>query len=337
MSQGHERAERPVAVELAEAAATAGYAPSVLNTQPWRWRVLPDALELYAERARQLTATDPEAHLLLLSCGAALHHARLALAAQGWSPRVARLPDPTRPDLLATITPGQRHPADPEAMRLVQTMQVRHTDRRPLSDDPLPPQALEAVLAAVRAEGLNLHILAGPQVYELAAAAQRAATAEAGDERLLAEMAYWTHRRGPDGTGLPAYVTPATPAETTVPSRDFGADGTLPMGPGHDRAAVYGLLYGAEDEPQWWLRAGEALSAAWLTATALGVSVVPLSGAIEMAATRQTLRRLLAGLGYPFLALRLGLADPSTAGPAHTPRLPTAQVVDTSAVRDRPM
>ena len=36
------------------------YAPSVLNTQPWHWRVHPERLELFADRRRQLTVTDPD-------------------------------------------------------------------------------------------------------------------------------------------------------------------------------------------------------------------------------------------------------------------------------------
>ena len=57
------------------------------------------------------------------------------------------------------------------------------------------------------------------------------------------------------------------------------------------------------------------------------------SGAIEVPQTRDVLRRVLAGLGYPYLVLRLGLADPDVAGPPHTPRMPAAQILDTSAVR----
>jgi hypothetical protein len=95
---------------------------------------------------------------------------------------------------------------------------------------------------------------------------------------------------------------------------------------------VYAVLFGDGDEPQGWLRGGEALSAAWLTATTLGVSVVPLSGVIEVTHTRQTLRRLLAGLGDPYLVLRLGVAHPEPGECGRTPRLPAALVIDTSAV-----
>ncbi|MFY1632904.1 Acg family FMN-binding oxidoreductase [Solwaraspora sp. WMMB335] len=324
--------ERPLAAALAEAAAAAGYAPSVHNTQPWRWRVRPDRLELHADRGRQLPATDPDGRLLVLSCGTALHHARIALAAQGWTADVARLPEPDDRQLLAVLRPTGRTPVQPETMRLVQAMQVRHTDRRPVSDEPLPVAAVTAITAAA-GTAVRMQILSSDQVMLLAAAASRAEELESEDPQIRGELDYWTGLAAPAGTGLPEEVLPERVAQTTVPGRDFGRAGTLPVGAGHDRAAVYALLFGDDDEPASWLAAGEALSAAWLTATELGVSVVPLSGAVEVTSTRQTLRRVLADLGYPYLVLRLGIASPDHAGPPHTPRMPATQVVDTSEVR----
>jgi nitroreductase len=315
---------------LAEAAAMAGRAPSVHNTQPWLWTVRPDHLELGLVPDRRLAAADPEGRLAVLSCGAALHHARVALAAEGWEPVVDRLPDPARPDLLAVVAVRGPRPADPAAMREVQSMWVRRSDRRPLSDEPLPADVLTELVAAARAEGVQLHRLTGEQVYDLASAADRAANIEAADERTREELAYWTGRR--DGSGVPLAALPAETPATTVPARDFGRPGTLPVSPGHDRAAVYGLLYGDADERADWLRAGEALSAVWLTATRLGASVLPLSVVIEVDTTRAALRRLVAGLGLPYLVLRLGVADPEHAGTPPTPRLAPDRTVDTSAV-----
>jgi nitroreductase len=330
MSHETPATDRELTSALTEAAATSGRAPSVHNTQPWRWKVLPDALELRMARDPRLAATDPEGRLTTLSCGAALHHARVALAAEGWTALVERLPDPQRPDLLAQLTGFGRSGADPNAMRLVKCIQVRHTDRRPVSEEPLPGPALDEIVQAAGAEGVRLEVLDADQVMELAAAAGQAAAVTAQDPETREELAYWTSRAG-TGTGLPPEVLPEQAPQTTVPGRDFGRPGTLPIGPGHDRAAVYGILWGTEDEPDSWLRAGEGLSAAWLTATRLGASMVPLSGVVEVEGTRQTVRRLLAGLGFPYLALRLGLADPAHAGPPHTPRLPTEEIVDTSA------
>ncbi|PWU46474.1 nitroreductase [Micromonospora globispora] len=334
MSHETPATDRPLTTALAEAAGMAGHAPSVHNSQPWHWTVLPDALELRAVRPKQLVAQDPEGRLLAISCGTALHHARLALAAEGWTPVVERLPDPAQPDLLARLTGFQHTGADPDAMHMVQCMQVRHTDRRPVSDEPVSTAALGEIDRAATREGVNLQVLGDDQKIELAGAAQHAAAVEAEDPQLREELAYWTSRAG-TGMGLPPEVLPREAPQTTVPARDFGRPGTLPVGPGHDRAAVYAILWGTEDEPDSWLRAGEALSAAWLTATRLGVSLVPLSGVVEVEGTRQTLRRMLSGLGHPYMAVRLGITDATHAGPPRTPRLEAAQTVDTSAVRGR--
>ena len=68
-------------------------APSVHNTQPWRWRIRPDAVELHADWDRHLVATDPDRRDLVISCGAALHHLEVALAARGLTAQVRRMPD----------------------------------------------------------------------------------------------------------------------------------------------------------------------------------------------------------------------------------------------------
>ena len=85
-------------------------ARSIHNSQPWRWKVGDESLRLYADPGRHLPNTDPDSRDLLLSCGASLHHAVVALAAMGWKAKVHRLPDPLHPEHLATIEVS-RHPA----------------------------------------------------------------------------------------------------------------------------------------------------------------------------------------------------------------------------------
>jgi len=313
---------------LANAAALAGYAPSIHNSQPWRWRVGEDVLDLYAVHRRQLAITDPDRRLAVLSCGAALHHARTALAAEGFQVTVERLPDPAQPDWLARITLAGRVPVSADAVRLVQTIRVRHTDRRPVIGPRVEPDEVAAIASRIRDEGTWLHVLSRDHVIELAAAVSYAQRTEAADSAWQAELAYWSGGTRPAGTGVPDSAIPEQPPQTTVPGRDFGHPGTLPVSAEHDASATFAILYGEQDEPLDWLRAGEALSAAWLAATEAGIAVLPLSATIEVTATRLTLRRLLAGLGEPYLVLRLGRADPDHAGPPHTPRLPADQIIE---------
>ena len=313
---------------LAAAARMAGFAPSIHNTQPWRWRVEGSSLELHAERSRQLAVTDPAGRMLTISCGTALHHVRLALAAEGWTAEVHRLPDAANPDLLARLVLTGRMGVTPEAMRLLQTVRIRHTDRRPVSETPVDPEALSALRSMADAEGARIHVLRADEVLELASAAAHAQNVEAMDPSWRVELSYWAGGTRKDGLGVPDEVIPREPPATTVPGRDFGHGGSLPVGEGHDQAAVYAILYGDEDSPLGWLRGGEALSAVWLAAMELDLTLLPLSAAVEVPGTRRTLRRMLADLGEPYLVLRLGVGDSEHAGPAHTPRLPADQSVE---------
>jgi nitroreductase len=309
---------------LMQAANAARHAPSIHNTQPWRWVVRGDALELYAVAERQLATADPEGRLMLLSCGAALHHARVALDAEGWRYTVER----PAGEPLAVIRPESRGEIDLAAVRHVQMMRVRRTDRRTVADEPLDARAVQTLIAAAATAGVRTHVLNRDQVIELAVLVEQAQKTEDRDEQMLAETGGWVGGDRPSGTGVPGSAIPADLPRTTVAERDFHTGGTLSAGRGHDTAATYAVLYGPGDERADWLRAGEALSALWLTATENTVTVLPISSPIEVPFTRQRLRHLLDDLGFPYVAVRLGHGDPEHAGPAPTPRLGAEQVVE---------
>jgi nitroreductase len=321
---------------LTEAATIAGYAPSIHNTQPWRWRITGHLLDLFTDRSRVLAVTDPDARLATLSCGVALHHARMALAAQGWQVTITRMPKPTDPDHLARLHVDGRASVDLPATLHLRTIPLRHTDRRPITGAPVGPQELQAIAAAVEAEDTWLHTLTPGQVLELASAADHAQRTETDDTSWLDELAYWTGGTRPGGTGIPDAAIPDRATRTTVPGRDFGHHGDLPISAEHDKAAVYVMLHGRTDEPSDWLRAGEALSAGWLTATEHGVSVLPHSAPIEVVSTRQAMRVVLSSTGYPYLLLRLGTIDLADAGPPHAPRLPADQIIEQPAPTQTP-
>ncbi|WP_306207515.1 Acg family FMN-binding oxidoreductase [Actinoplanes sp. RD1] len=295
---------------LAAAARTALRAPSVFNTQPWRWRIDGDTMLLWADRERALTATDPDGRLLLLSCGAALHHARVALAAAGWLATVERLPDPGVPDLLARITFTGARPADPGAVRLLEAVGRRRSDRRAYADRPVTDDQVTALRRAAEAEGAYLHHVRGDQVPLLAVSTDLAGEAERLDDDYRGELARWTHRPGAAGDGIPA-GTAVRPALRRVPVRDFAPDGDagLEAGHGHDAGSAYLLLFGTTDRAGDFLRGGEALSAVLLTATADGLATDPISDSIEVEWSRHLLTGLLADVGEPYVVVRTGYAE----------------------------
>jgi nitroreductase len=316
------------AIALEAAARLALRAPSALNSQPWRWRVGADGLELRADRERQLTATDPDGNLLMMSCGAALHHALISLAADGWRTTTERLPDPADPDLLARVRAIDTDAPDLGAQRLREAVPRRRTDRRGFSNTLVSEDALTRLRLAGEAQGAFVHVVGRRQMPMLAVANLRAADDELDDPAYRADLARWTNRPAGSGDGVPAGLS-VQPGPRRVPLRDHYPGGVagLSRGDGFDAGASYLILFGASDEPLAWLRAGEAMSALLLTAVAEGLSAAPISDAIEVAWPRQLLRELLAGIGQPYLVIRVGVgADPSELPPA--PRRDAADVID---------
>jgi hypothetical protein len=313
---------------LTRAAMAARRAPSIFNSQPWRWRITGDAAELRADRQRQVSVVDPDGRLLIVSCGAALHHARVALAGAGLTAEIIRLPVPAEPDVLARIRITGTRAAAPAAIREQQAIALRRTDRRPFADVEVPAGALEELRLAAEREGAHLHLLRRDEVVTLAVAATRAAAAEFADPAYRAELATWTHRPAVRGDGVPA-ATADSHDKRPVPGRDFTPGAPVIGGEPVDRCARYAILFTDDDTPLSWLRAGEALSATLLAATMLRLATSPISDVIEVPATRNLLRELLGGLGYPMITLRVGVSADGPAASA-SPRRPADEIIEIS-------
>lgn len=291
--------------QVAEASLAALRAPSILNTQPWRWRLVGNHAELWADRSRQLEGLDPDGRLLLLSCGTALHHAAVALLAAGYRAALDRLPDDERPDLVARVGQGQHCPADSTLYRAIYQ---RRTDRRPFGDERPDDAVLVEMGTAAERHGVHLHVVRDDQVTAFASAVAHAGDVEHGDDRYRSDVLAWTTRPRQERDGVSARST-VTAGHRTIAPRDFNLAGpaALEPGAGTDRGTVYVILAIDGDEPRDWLAAGEALSDVWLTLTAHGLVASPISEVIEVVPVREALRRLLGGVGQPAIAMRVGM------------------------------
>jgi hypothetical protein len=217
--------------DLAMAVEHALRAPSVHNTQPWRWRFRAGGVDLYADRGRHLAATDPDGRDLLLSCGAALHHLRVALAAGGLAVAVERTPDPEDADHLATVT-ITAGPPDPADAALFREIPRRRTDRRRMSHRPVPAELLDELSAQARHAGADLVPITGSRLHRrLAVALADAAQRQRWTPGYAAELQQWTRRTAGsrDGVGV-ASIAP--PLDAGLPLRAFSPYGRLPTAAG---------------------------------------------------------------------------------------------------------
>ncbi len=152
-------------------AATA--APSLHNSQPWRFDCLPSAIELHIDHSRDLPATDPDHREMMLACGAALLNLRLAIRSLGIATDVRILPDPDRPGLLAVIRPEGTVRASLVDRQLAAAIARRHTNRRPYLDEAVPDVVCHQLRQAARVEQSWMAIVSAAQRSTLRRLARR--------------------------------------------------------------------------------------------------------------------------------------------------------------------
>src|ERR1700741_5376121 len=88
---------------IATAIELAWLAPSLHNSQPGRGVASGTSVDLFVDPHRTVTSTDTSGREAIISCGAALDHFRVAMAAVGWDTKVDQLPNPNNLDHLASI------------------------------------------------------------------------------------------------------------------------------------------------------------------------------------------------------------------------------------------
>lgn len=305
--------------EVTDVLTAAALAPSVHNTQPWRFRLAPDRIELHPDPTRRLPATDPEDRELRLSCGAALFNLRLALRERGIRPLVTLMPGAEAPGALATIRRGGHRGLDDETRQLIKAIPARRSNRKPFRDAPVPVEHRHALVRAAERERSWLHVVTDrnerARLQGLVAKAQRI-QADARDVRT--ELTDWTGPR--TGDGIPpasAGVRPAPQDEWAM--RDFQA-AERPPGKDYESDPLVVVLCSFYDGPLAELQAGQALQRLLLTATTLGLSASFMSQAIEVRPVREELRRTLGGTLEPQTVLRIGFGSPVPASPRRAVR-----------------
>jgi nitroreductase len=314
---------------LRRAAERARLAPSVYNTQPWRFVITGNALEIHADEARRLRVLDPRGRQLTISCGSALFNARAAIAAAGFEPIVERLPHAYRPNLVARVSVGERRILPIAA--LDDEIERRHTNRRAFMGEAPPQSLVQALVAAAAEEGATLVPVTSPgQRDRLTAMCEQADAVQRADPAYVNELLAWTTTDARRTDGVQAMTIPYIPewhdprAGGQLRSFDASGQGWLPETTESGSNECRVVFCTTDDSRTSWLRVGEALERVWLEITRLGYWASPLNQAVEVQQTHDELREALGPGRQPQILLRVGLGPAA----APTPRRPVHEVTD---------
>jgi hypothetical protein len=313
---------------LREAVLVACRAPSVHNSQPWRWVAEGGRLRLFVDRYRTVPETDHSGRDAIMSCGVVLDHLRVAMLAAGWHARTERFPNPNDPDNLASIefSPVDRV-TDAERLRADAILQ-RRTDRLPLSR-PTYWDYFEPVLrGTVEDSPVTLDVLSDDVRPQLVRASQLTEAVRRDDWSYHLELDWWTSPFV-EGEGVPASALASDKEHHRV---DVGRE--FPVRSHQDRRpevevdwSKIVVLSTPEDTRADVLRCGEVLSTVLLECTVAGMATCTLTHLIEIDESRDIVRSLIAQHGQPQAVIRAGIAPPMEHPAAPTPRRPLDEVL----------
>ena len=321
--------------------AAATRAPSIHNTQPWRFVAAPDRLDVYLDTERALPVLDPTGRQQIISCGSAIEFAVVALAAAGHAAEVDLLPDDGDPDRLAAVRVTGPREASGEDGALAAAIGRRHTVRAAFQPRAVPDGLVDRLQHEAASFGAWFKPIARSEeevatVFLIA----RAEEMEQSDPAYLAELESWMRTDPGAVDGVPVDAVPsgdpqARPSNWLI--RDFvvgqrseqqlfrAADDPDAPPPDVERPTV--VLMGTEGDDRYaWLLAGRALGRVLLLATVEGVAASPLTQALDWPATRTRMQSRLSLVGHPQMLLRMGY-PPDTSGQAVSGRRPVADVL----------
>ena len=300
--------------------ATASRAPSVHNTQPWRFAVGSHAIDLYADPARKL-GQDRDGREMLISCGAALFGLRLAVRGLGYLPAVRLFPDKSKPGLLARVALGPGAPVTEAERQMLAALPHRHTHRGAFDQGPLPAGLLPRLQHDALAEGATLAVLdTASQCGKLATLAAEATRMQAYSPGARAAIWRWSRPPGSsarDGVPAAAFGPAGQATRGRLAQRDFDLGrhrGLLPAhGPDEPPPAATAVLVTGGDTQLDWLRAGQALHRVLTDAATVWVSASLHTQPLEFPVIRDLIRARLALPGSPQMLLQFGPAHTSLA------------------------
>jgi hypothetical protein len=333
--RGQERAGEPmtttaVATEvISRAVELACRAPSLHNSQPWRFVATASVVDLFGDPHRVVRSTDSSGREAIISCGALLDHFRTAMAALGWNTSTDEFPNPNARQHLASIyftpleyvTQAWRDRAD--------AISRRRTDRLPFG----PPRDWEPFEAMLRnspeSDLVAVDVLADDARPHLREASRLTESLRRYDDFYHRELQWWTAPFR-ESEGIPSnQLVSWSESDRVAVDRRFptGRVGDRRAATAEDQAKIL-VLSTPEDTGPAALHAGQALSKVLLECTMAGLATCCLTHITELEASRNIVRGLMARDAMPQVLIRVGTAPDVEVAPPPTPRRPLFDVLE---------
>jgi nitroreductase len=295
-------------------------APSSHNSQPWKFNVTKDEILVFADKSRSLQVADADQRELYLSLGCALENLIIAADHFDYNCSVAYFPG--EKDLVARVVllPAAVSSRDP---RLFSAILSRQTNRNPYEMRAISEADLETIKSLSSDPDAAIFLVNDSATKKsFQDLVVQANGIQYSDANYKSELGHWLGQGVMGPTGVQAKM-----AQLAVVFLDMGPQQTKKDALLINSTPYLGFISTANNDSISSLKAGRTLERFWLAATALGISLHPMSQALEVQQTKANLTGLLpAGSGMMQVqqAFRLGYAKSTS---EHSTRRPLKEVL----------
>ncbi|MGB7570560.1 MAG: nitroreductase family protein [Methanothrix sp.] len=261
-------------------------APSSHNSQPWKFNVSDEGIQVFADQSRWLSVADPDKREMYISLGAALENLIISAEHFGYNCTISYFPVET--DLVAEVFLKEGTKASPNPA-LFEAITTRHTNRNPYQMRAISGVELDDLYRYSSLPDVAVFLSQDPDTNK----AFRDLVVEAdgtlySDINYRSELGRWLGRgvMGPRGAKaklaqLAVVFLNVGPAET---QKDSDLINSTPC---------IGFISTAENNSLSSLQAGRALERLWLAAASQGLGLHPMSQPLEVRQMRERLAALL--------------------------------------------
>lgn len=281
------------------------------NTQPWKFAIRDNALEIHPDFSRELKVVDPQHRELWISLGCALENLLLAARAFGYAAAV------TYPDSADVIRVGLTSDA-PLASPLFDAISERQNTRSEYDGQPIPTAQMDQIHSLPLEPGVSLSYFTTVGAIEtLVDYVNQGNLSQYANAAFVDELIFWLRFNKKDALAAMDGLYSVCSGNPEVPGwlgRMF-VTGTKPQQQAdldakklRSSSAAVVIASQSEDKTAW-VRTGQVYERLALQTTALGIKSAFLNQPIEVNDLRSQFQSA-AGLGaaLPQLLVRLGYA-----------------------------
>jgi len=279
-------------------------APSSHNTQPWKFRIDGNRIDILMDDERWLRVCDDDQRELHISVGCCLENLLVAADHFGLRYQVEYLPDSSEPLLAASVE--FMDGALERDRNLFQMITVRHTNHGEYDKGPIPEDVLEQLSGCCTEPNIHVQLTSDDSIKQkVDALVVQADAMEFADPAFREELGYWIGQ-GVFGTSwLMSKIGKLAVTHINMGSSTAKKDSAVLMS-----SPVLGLISSRDNSRETQIEVGQVYQRLSLIAASFGIWCQPMSQIVQVGETKQEVAKLQTDPHlFPQLPFRLGFAE----------------------------